>query len=130
MGAYGKFQPCLMLRHPATVYDLKTGSLEDALINFFPKIREITAKNPEYKKKCAFCFLKGLCEQCPAKSWMEFGTLDNPVEYLCEIAHVKARYLGLLGDNEKSWEVKDGKERIQKFSMKANAASEEGRNYS
>ena len=33
----------------------------------------------------------GLCEQCPAKSWSEHGTLDTPVEYHCEMAHAQAR---------------------------------------
>lgn len=121
--AYGKFQLCLMLRHPDTVYDLKTGSLEDAHMNFFPKIREKTAKNPVYMEKCALCFLKGLCEQCPAKSWMEFGTLDDAVDYFCEIAHAKARYLGLLTIHEKAWEVKEGSMRIQKFAMRDRAIS-------
>lgn len=102
--AYGNFQLCMLLRSPDTTYDLKKGTLKDALINFFPKIREIKAANPEYLERCARCFLKGLCDQCPGKSWMEHGTLDTPVEYLCEIAHTQARFLGLLNKNEKSWE--------------------------
>ena len=113
--AYGKFQPCMMLRHPDCVYDLRSGSLRDTLENFFPKVREIKAKNPDYLNRCAKCFLKGLCEQCPAKSWMEHGTLDTPVEYLCEIAHAQACYLGLLQEDEKAWKVAEWKERIAKF---------------
>jgi len=113
--SYGYFQPCLSLRHPDTVYNLKNGSLKDALTNFFPKVREIKAANPEYLKRCARCFLKGLCEQCPAKSWMEHGTLDTPVEYLCNAAHAQARFLGLVKENESAWEVEDWRERINSF---------------
>lgn len=113
--ASGKFQPCMMFRHPDCVYDLRQGSLKDALENFFPKIREIKAVNPEYLRRCAKCFLRGLCEQCPAKSWEEHGTLDTPVEYLCDIAHAQARYLKLIDDNEKAWEVQDWRKRIDKF---------------
>jgi len=116
--AYGNFQPCLSLRHPDTVYNLKNGSLKDALENFFPKIREKKATNPEYLRRCAKCFLKGLCEQCPAKSWMEHGTLDTPVKYLCEVAHVQARFLELLKENEFAWEVKDWEGRIKEFTDK------------
>lgn len=112
--AYGNFQPCMLLRHPDYVYDLKKGSLKDALTNFFPKLRETKANNPDYLNRCAKCFLKGLCEQCPAKSWMEHGTLDTPVEYLCEIAHTQARFLGLITGEEKAWQVLDWKERIKK----------------
>jgi radical SAM protein with 4Fe4S-binding SPASM domain len=113
--AYGKFQPCMMLRHSDCVYDLRRGSLKDALINFFPKMREMKARNLEYLTKCAKCFLKGLCEQCPAKSWMEHGTLDTPVEYCCNAAHAQARFLGLLNKHERAWEVKDWKERIKRL---------------
>jgi radical SAM protein with 4Fe4S-binding SPASM domain len=111
--AYGKLQPCLLMRHPDMVYDLKKGSLKKALTNFFPRLREETrATNPDYLARCARCFLKGLCEQCPAKSWSEHGTLDTPVEYLCRVAHVQARDLGLLRERERAWEVNDWKERI------------------
>lgn len=110
--AYGKFQLCMMLRALDTVYNLREGSLKDALENFFPRIREIKASSREYLKRCAKCFLKGLCEQCPAKSWTESGTLDTPVEYLCEIAHSQARFLGLLNSSEHGWEVVEWKERI------------------
>lgn len=113
--AYGKFQPCMMLRHPDCVYDLKNGSLKDALENFFPKMRAMKAKNPEYLAKCAKCFLRGLCEQCPAKSWMEHGTLDTPVDYLCGIAHAQARFLGLIHTEEKAWEVDDWRKRISGY---------------
>ncbi len=116
--AYGYFQPCMMLRHPDCVYDLKKGTLKDALENFFPEMRQMKAGNPEYLKRCARCFLKGLCQQCPAKSWMEYGTLDTPVDYLCDITHAQARYLGMIGDDEKTWEVSDWKERIRNFCKK------------
>jgi radical SAM protein with 4Fe4S-binding SPASM domain len=114
--AYGHFQLCMMLRHPATTYYLKNGSLEDALNNFFPKVRQMKANHQRYLDHCAYCFLKGLCEQCPAKSWMEHGNLDTPVEYLCKIAHTQAIYLGLLKDGERAWEVKHWEERIREFS--------------
>jgi radical SAM protein with 4Fe4S-binding SPASM domain len=115
LDAYGYFQPCAVLKHPACVYNLKNGSLKDALTNSFPKLRKIKVNNPEYLKRCAKCFLKGLCEQCPAKSWMEYGSLDTPVEYLCDIAHAQAKFLGLLGAKEKAWEVRDWEERIRNF---------------
>jgi radical SAM protein with 4Fe4S-binding SPASM domain len=114
--AYGRAQACLMLRHPDTVFDLRAGSLRDALTNFFPRLRrETTAKNPDYLARCARCFLKGLCEQCPAKSWAEHGTLDTPVEYLCQVAHAQASDLGLLDDDERAWEVSDWRSRVDRL---------------
>jgi radical SAM protein with 4Fe4S-binding SPASM domain len=114
--AYGYFQPCMLLRHPDTVYDLKRGSLKDAVKNFFPRLRQMKAKNQEYLTRCARCFLKGLCEQCPARSWMEHGTMDTPVDYYCEIAHAQAKALGLLEENERAWQIGHWQERISDFS--------------
>lgn len=111
--AYGKFQACMMFRHPKTVYALENGSLKSGLSDFFPRMREMRTDNQEYLGRCGSCFLKGLCEQCPAKSCMEHGTLDTPVEYLCEIAHIQARFLGLLNNVENGWEVINWKERIR-----------------
>lgn len=120
--AYGFFQPCIELRHPDVVYDLRKGSLKNALTDFFPKIRQLKAVNPDYLARCARCFLKGLCEQCPARSWTEHGTLDTPVEYLCEVAHAKARYIGLLEENEYGWEVEDWQKRVKKFAQEGSDA--------
>jgi MoaA/NifB/PqqE/SkfB family radical SAM enzyme len=114
--SYGNLQPCMGLRHPDTVYDLKKGSIEKAMKEFFPLVRKRKAAHPDYLARCARCLLKGLCEQCPGKSWMEHGTLDTPIEYLCEIAHAQGRSLGLLGEKEQAWEIRDWEKRIRDFS--------------
>ena len=113
--AYGMVQPCLPLRTPELCYNIRRGSLREALTIVFPQIWEMKAQNPEYLKRCSRCFLKGLCEQCPAKSWSEHGTLDTPVEYLCKVAHAQARYLGLLIEDENAWEVEDASERVRRL---------------
>jgi radical SAM protein with 4Fe4S-binding SPASM domain len=128
--AYGNAQMCMGLRDPATVYDLHdvaraaspqraSRPLHTALTEFFPRLRETRATNPDYLNRCARCFLKGLCEQCPAKSWQEHGTLDTPVEYLCDVAHAQARYLGLLGADERAWDAcaerEASRERVARF---------------
>jgi radical SAM protein with 4Fe4S-binding SPASM domain len=110
--AYGRLQPCLGIRSPELSFNLATGGIREALERFFPPLRGTTATNPEYLKRCARCFLRGLCEQCPARSWTEHGTLDTPVEYFCEVAHQQARQLGLLADNERGWETADWQLRI------------------
>lgn len=112
--AYGRLQPCLTLRDPGLSYDLRTGSLQEALASFFPKAREMLAANPAYLQRCSRCFLKSLCEQCPAKSWNETGTLDTPVEHVCRFAHAQARWLGMIGPQERSWEIRDWRARIER----------------
>jgi radical SAM protein with 4Fe4S-binding SPASM domain len=115
--AYGVYQMCMPLRHPQMTYDLKAGTLRAALTEVFPRNREMRTTNPEYLNRCARCFLKGLCEQCPGKAWQEYGTLDTPVEYLCGIAHAQARFLGWLKENEHAWEIdrEESRERLRRF---------------
>ena len=112
LDAYGTLYPCIMLRSPEAAYDLRNGSLKEALDGHFPRLRKIKTSRPEYLERCARCFLKGLCEQCSARSWIEHGRLDMPVEYFCDVAHALARKLGLLGPGEKGWEVENGEERV------------------
>lgn len=110
--AYGFAQPCMGVRAPELTFNLFSASSVDkknmlaGALDYFKTLKDMEAANPEYLSRCAVCFLKGLCEQCPAKSWAEHGTLDTPVEYLCDVAHVQARWLGWLKDGEKAWEVK------------------------
>lgn len=116
--AYGNFQVCMLVRHPDTIYNLRNGSLQDALENFFPSVVATKATNNDYLEKCAKCFLKGVCEQCPGKAWTEHGTLDTPVSYVCEVTHKQARFLGLLAEDEWSWQVEDWQERLNNFTDK------------
>ena len=114
--AYGSLQPCLLVRHPETAYDLRSGSLKDALEGFFPAMRRRKAAHPRYLETCVRCPLRGFCEQCPGKAWMESGTLDAPSAYFCEAAHTQARRLGLLAPDERAWEARDWEARVAGFS--------------
>ncbi len=110
--AYGRFQLCLRLRHPDATTALGPGGLAEALASFVPKVRQKKARNAGYLARCARCFLKALCEQCPASSWLEHGRLDAPVDYHCRTSHVQARALGLLKRGEKAWLVRDWRRRV------------------
>lgn len=134
--AYGRAQPCMGIRAPELTVGLtpvhppaseaETVSAPHALeretvevrladaLERFRRLCDVRATNPEYLSRCARCFLKGLCEQCPAKSWGEHGTIDTPVTYLCDVAHTQARYLGWLNEKELGWEVRDWQERVHR----------------
>jgi MoaA/NifB/PqqE/SkfB family radical SAM enzyme len=94
LGDYATNQPII---HP-------TNQLQNALAQF-TLLSELQTKNPAYLHRCACCFLFGVCNQCPAHSWIEYGSFDTPVEYQCDLTHAWARYLGWLGENEHGWEM-------------------------
>jgi MoaA/NifB/PqqE/SkfB family radical SAM enzyme len=69
--AYGRAQPCMDLRAQELTVDIagfeERASLQDALESF-TRLSDLRATNPDYLRRCARCFLNGLCEQCPARS--------------------------------------------------------------
>jgi radical SAM protein with 4Fe4S-binding SPASM domain len=45
--------------------------------------------------KCVTCRLHSLCSMCPANGEMENGDKESPVEFLCQVAHLRAATLGV-----------------------------------
>ena len=64
---------------------------------------------------CAVSSLKRELLAYLMKFWMEHGTLDSPVEYLCDVGQAKARYLRRTGESEKAWEVTAVQEQVERF---------------
>ena len=56
------------------------------------EIRESTRKRQTI---CSNCQLQSLCSMCPAMGELESGDADTPVEFLCQVAHLRAYTLGL-----------------------------------
>lgn len=84
---YGKMSVCTMSRIPN--YDLCQGSFQDGYYNFFPKILAQKLKSTE--NKCNQCEILSLCGQCPGLAQLEHGDQERPVEYLCQVAHLRAK---------------------------------------
>ena len=113
--SFGNLQVCLMVRHPHMVTSLYEYSLKDSIELLVQRKDALYSSNPEYRERCARCFLKSRCRQCPGTAWCEYGIMDKPVEYYCELTHAEARYLGLLQPGEKSWQITDWQKRIKQF---------------
>jgi radical SAM protein with 4Fe4S-binding SPASM domain len=45
--------------------------------------------------KCMECRIHSLCGMCPANGELENGDRESPVEFLCNIAHLRAAVLGI-----------------------------------
>jgi radical SAM protein with 4Fe4S-binding SPASM domain len=89
----GIFRPCLSLRHPDCIYDLKRGGVCDAWNNFIPEVKDMRSDRKNFLDNCRKCQLLTLCMWCPAHAYLETGRLDQPVDYFCEIAQARAKML-------------------------------------
>lgn len=91
VGHDGKFRLCASLCYPDCVFDLRTGSLEDAWRNFVPKVRDMRSRRREFLETCRVCPIVNLCLWCPAHAHLETGELDGRVGYFCEVAKLRAK---------------------------------------
>jgi radical SAM protein with 4Fe4S-binding SPASM domain len=86
----GKMSICV-LSHRDT-YDLRKGSFREGWEDFLLKVR---SKRATLTTKCVKCEIKALCGMCPANGELENGHAEKPVEFLCQVAHLRAQVLGI-----------------------------------
>lgn len=87
---YGRMRPCL-LSHEAG-YDLRRGRFAEGWEVFLARLRGQTADRPT---KCTDCRMQAFCGMCPANAGLECGDPQEPVDFLCRVAHLRAYALGL-----------------------------------
>jgi radical SAM protein with 4Fe4S-binding SPASM domain len=82
---YGQMSACEMARFRS--YDLRRGSFREGWDDVIPEILKL---KPNVDYPCSHCELISLCGQCPGWAWLEKGRPEQPVEYLCDIAFLRA----------------------------------------
>ena len=88
---YGQLCLCMMARYAS--YDLRGGPFQDGWERFIPQIR---SQIIEGDYACSQCELMPLCGQCPGWSYIEHGETQKPVDYLCQVAHLRYESLEVL----------------------------------
>jgi len=88
---YGRLCLCMMVRYVS--FDLRAGTFQDGWGHFFPQIR---SQQIEGDYACSQCELMPLCGQCPGWSFIEHGETQKPVDYLCQVAHLRYDSLEVL----------------------------------
>lgn len=89
----GQYRLCSSLWATGTTYDLRSGSLTDAIHNLIPKVRDMRSDNPRFLATCRKCELVNLCLWCPAHAHLETGEIDGETPYFCQVAHARATML-------------------------------------
>lgn len=83
---YGQLTMCV-LSHKDN-YDLKGGTFREGWEYF---LRNVRTRPATRITKCTSCALRSLCGMCAANGELENNDPEKPVDYLCRVAHLRAR---------------------------------------
>jgi radical SAM protein with 4Fe4S-binding SPASM domain len=103
---YGNMQVCIMVKEPS--YDLRRGTFSRGWSEFIPRILSLKSAGDS---KCKSCEVFPICDRCAGWSLLEKGDMESPIEYLCEIAHLRADAFKNAGRTKERGGI-DGKEEI------------------
>ena len=87
---YGMMNICVLSQRAS--YNLRSGTFQEGWEKSIFKLRQ--KKNIRYTK-CTACQIKALCGMCPANGELEADDAEHPVDYLCQVAHLRAYAFGI-----------------------------------
>jgi radical SAM protein with 4Fe4S-binding SPASM domain len=91
----GKLSACMMPRRPA--YDLLQGSFQEGWEAVGAVVREVRQRDTA----CRTCRVGVLCRQCPGWSQVVHGDAETPVDFVCELGHLRAAQFEFVGSLSK-----------------------------
>ena len=86
---FGRLAACVL---SGDTYDLRQGSFKEGWEKHLFSLRQ---KKISHRTKCSDCRIRSMCGMCPANSELECRDAEAPVDFLCEVAHLRAYVLGL-----------------------------------
>jgi radical SAM protein with 4Fe4S-binding SPASM domain len=88
---YGMLNACILSNTDS--YDLRKGSFKEGWGNslFHLRQQKITRQT-----KCVHCEIKSMCGMCPANAELENRDPEEPVDFMCQVAHLRAKALGII----------------------------------
>lgn len=92
---YGRMSICVLSERER--FDLRKGTLSEGWGHFLRKVRDRPISRVT---KCTACGLRALCGMCPAAAQLENGDPEEPVDFLCQVAHLRA--LALAGPDDEA----------------------------
>ena len=82
---YGRLKICGLW--PGEAWDLRRGSFREGWDQF---IRDQRQTKITRSTRCSACAIKPLCGMCPVNGALENGDPEEPVEFLCRVAQLRA----------------------------------------
>ena len=81
----GKISICVISHRD--MYDWRKGSFQEGWDTFLLQTR---SKKKTRASRCDRCAIQSLCSMCPANAELEMGDPESPVDFLCQVAHLRA----------------------------------------
>ena len=113
---YGEMSICVLSQKET--FNIREGSVRDGWEKFLAQTR--LGKKRLRPTKCTTCNIQSLCSMCPAQGELENNDPESPVEFLCEVAHIRAMALGFEVPRHGDCDCCNGSDRHQ--GLKAAAA--------
>ncbi len=82
---YGILRMCVLSQNDG--YDLRNGNFQEGWEQFLYKLRQ---KEISKQTKCLICTIRDMCGMCPANAGLESLDEEEPVDFLCRVAHLRA----------------------------------------
>jgi radical SAM protein with 4Fe4S-binding SPASM domain len=99
----GKMSICVLSHQDK--YDLRAGSFRDGWDGFLGSVRR---RKVTRITKCTACEIKPMCGMCPANGELESGDAESPVDFLCHVAHLRAKAMDMAVPAHGDCEYCDG----------------------
>lgn len=86
----GMLSLCILSRNVS--YDLLKGSFQEGWEHF---LREVRQEKTTRGTKCSRCGIKAMCGMCPSNAELENGDAEEPIDFFCQVAHLRAYALDI-----------------------------------
>jgi radical SAM protein with 4Fe4S-binding SPASM domain len=87
---YGEMGICVISQQET--FDVRQAGLKSTWEH---SLHEVRTRKRTRMTKCVECRIRSLCGMCPANGEMENGDKESPVEFLCNVAHLRAAAIGV-----------------------------------
>jgi len=87
---YGMLRMCVISQNDG--YDLRNGNFQEGWEHFLYQLRQTKISK---QTKCVTCLIGDMCGMCPANAALECRDEEEPVDFLCQVAHLRAYALDI-----------------------------------
>ena len=114
----GLLRMCIFFQNDG--YDLVKGNFTEGWDQFLYNLRQTKISK---ETKCTGCAVRNMCGSCPANADLECRDKEAPVDFLCQVAHLRAYALGIPIPAHGECEYCEGGSRYQEMMRKVKSLS-------